>query len=260
MLTKDSERIREIVRFDVRHCGNTIVATQLGRLEAYCSWAISNESIEFEKYIVERLFSGRNNPANIRRTRQSSKHVRQELSAFLAEAHNEMLAKQSVRDDRAIAARMSLVDNLVKLGLTTTTTVPISAVLLGRVKTYTASAASTEKLANVLGQAIDVGIKLGDLLSMEVSSVTNRWLSDLEPRPSTVLRAALDLAAAETTFAATDLLRMTGANKSNVYRAIDQLEEIGGVVEVTGRKKDQIWLAPELVQAFDRVTRLSKQG
>ena len=255
MLTEESERIREIVRFDVRHGGNTAVVAQLAHLESYCSWAISNESRDVETYIMEHVCERQSNTIKASSARSSGRRMRQELTSALAHGHNHVLARRSVHEDSGIAARRATTKILMSLGLAEATTIPLSAALYGRQRIYETSAANEERLAALLGWAIDVGIKLGDGFASEVLDISSRWLSALKPRPGTVLQTAMDVAASETRFVAADLLRMTGANKSNVYRAIDELEGIGAVVEVTGRKKDQIWLAPELVMATQRVIR-----
>ena len=81
------------------------------------------------------------------------------------------------------------------------------------------------------------------------------------PKTGTVLESLVNCLEVFPLVNCDQLLISTGANKSNVYRAIYLLEEVGAIVEVSGRKKHQMWIAPEVVkivnESFKRASRVA---
>jgi hypothetical protein len=255
VLVVESERVRNIVRFDARHGGEHVGISQLALLEQFSSNAISIGAADPESFFVARLRGKVDGAQRVRLTTSTARSPRRELSELLAAAHQKALGRGGIRDESGVAARQTVINELRRLDLIEATTLPLSTVLYLRLKSYESLSRDADKLSEILGRAIDDGIVVGDRFASSVRGVVNRWLVESSPRPGTVLEAAIVAAASASGLVATDLLQKTGANKSNVYRAIDELEAIGALAEVTGRKKDQLWLAPELVDATRQAIR-----
>jgi hypothetical protein len=250
MLTSESERIRDLVRYDFRHGSNPTLVFQLNLLEEFASWRISSEDGDLESFLISRLLSG---PQPITSSRGSTgRSVQRQLQELLARAHQRVLGRRSVFEDAGISARQSIVAELKSHGLLSSSIAPFSVVLLAARKSYGRSADDLVNLGRVLVRAVEGGMQTGDAFAMEVTEVLRGWTSTLSPKSGTVLDKALSMVAAQSGLIASDLISQTGANKSNVYRAIDELEAVGALVEVTGRKKVQLWLAPQLVQVTKR--------
>ncbi len=260
MLVVESERVRNIVRFDARHGGDSAGISQLALLEQFSSYAISKDSADRESFLVARLRGKVDGSQLVRSTSSTVRSSRRELCEQLAAAHQKALGRGSIRGESGLAARQAVINELRRLKLAEATTLPLSTVLHPRLKSYELISRDVDKLGEILGQAIDDGIVVGDRFASSVREIVNRWYVDLSPRPGTVLEAAIVAAASASGLVAADLLKKTGANKSNVYRAIDELEAIGALAEVTGRKKDQVWLAPELVDAMRQAIRKAHKG
>ncbi len=250
MLTTESECVRDLVRYDVRYGNNPIVVSQLGLLEEFSSWMISREVGDLESFLVSRLVAGQQTITSS--TGQTSRSVQRELPDLLARAHQRFLGKRNVNEAAGISARRGVLAELKSQGLLTTSVVPFSVNLLSSRRTYERSADDMVNLGRVLMRAVEGGMRTGDVFASEITAVLRRWTSTLSAKPGTVLDKALSLAGAQSRVIASDLVSLTGANKSNVYRAIDELESVGALIEVTGRKKDQVWLAPELVKVVHR--------
>lgn len=250
MLTAESECVRDLVRYDVRHGNNLTVVSHLGLLEEFSSRLISREVSDLESFLVSRLLSGHQTSTSS--TGQTSPSGQRELPDLLARAHQRVLGRRSVDDATGISARKGVVAELLSQGLLKTSIVPFSVNLLSSRRSYERSADDLVNLGRVLMRAVEAGMQTGDSFATEITAVLQRWTSALSPRPGTVLDRALNQVGAQSGLIASDLVSLTGANKSNVYRAIDELESVGALIEVTGRKKDQVWLAPELVQAAHR--------
>lgn len=258
MLTSESERVRDLVRYDVRNGINPIVVSQLGLLEEFASWVISHKIGDFESLLVSRLLAGQK--TTIGSNGQTSRSVQRELPDLLARAHQRVLGRKNVDDVAGITARQGVVAELRSQGLLTTSIVPLSVNLLSSRRTYERSVDDVVSLGRVLMRAIEGGMRTGDVFASEITAVTRRWTFTLSPKPGTVLDKALGLVGAQSGLIASDLILLTGVNKSNVYRAIDELEAVGALIEVTGRKKDQVWLAPELVKAVHRAVNNSAKS
>lgn len=245
MLTPDEARIRNVVRFDARHSIDPVVVMQLALFEALCSEAIVRGASDFERILVDRLRSGQmQQAATYPRHARTAKGT---LSELLVRAHQQALGRGVALDNRGVKARIGVGSELLRLGLLTEGTVPLSAPLLAWRRNYERAANDAEALGNLLTRALDMGLIIGDDLAVQVKSVWSRWVSALEPKAGTVLESALQMISRSSGLTAAELRFLTGANKSNVYRAIDELEEVGALVEVTGRKKDQVWLSSDLL-------------
>lgn len=250
MLNQKDTRIRNLVRFDVRLSGNSTVVSQIGILEDFSSRTFANEREQIESFLIDLLQSGvppKTEPMG--RVRVSTQR---ELPELLARVHQQILGRKKVWDMEGIRARQGVIAALIQLGLLTSPVLPMSTALLAHSRTYERSADDLETLGGVLIRAIDDGMRIGDTVGTAVLGVSERWRCALAPKSGTVLAKALDLVTARSGLIASDLILLTGANKSNVYRAIDEMELFGALVEVTGRKKGQLWLAPELIALTKR--------
>jgi hypothetical protein len=104
-----------------------------------------------------------------------------------------------------------------------------------------------EALAEFLTKSLEAALEVADKFAAEVVALQLKWGELISPRPGTVLAVAVDHVGRHACLRSGTLLDQTGANKSNVYRAIDELEAVGVIREVTGRKKDQMWISPDSV-------------
>lgn len=169
------------------------------------------------------------------------------LGEHLARAHERVLKKQSVESSMGLVARARIHQVMKELRLTTETCIPLSTVLSRTVRRYQNVVHDHDALAKFLMNSLDTALDVAEEFATQVSRIHAEWSKAVSPRPGTVLAAAIEHTGRNGGLRSASLLEQTGANKSNVYRAIDELEAKGLIREVTGRKKDQAWLSPDLV-------------
>ena len=116
--------------------------------------------------------------------------------------------------------------------------------------TYETASESPEVLADVIGRAIDRVIPITLRFAEEATSLKQMWRERLAPKPGTVLDVLIGRLLSYPVITSERLIAVTGANKSNVYRAFDSLESIGAIEETTGRKKDRVWVAREVTNTM----------
>lgn len=60
--------------------------------------------------------------------------------------------------------------------------------------------------------------------------------------------------------AAAEIERRSGSSEQQAYRAIDRLEAAGLIQEITGRKRDRVWVAAELLAELDDLDRSASRS
>lgn len=147
-------------------------------------------------------------------------------------------------------ARRALHRVLREQGLTTASVVPISLLLFEKRKAYEAVRGDDGKLQTLLHKSLQRSLVRGEALGAAAELTKERWYESVLPKPGTVLEIVSNHVLCRAGITAQIALDLTGVNKSNVYRAIDVLEGKGILWEVTGRKKDQIWLAMSYIDVL----------
>lgn len=247
MLLVESERIRGVVLFDARYSRDPWVCAQLRILEAYSSKLIADVSISMVDFLDTAMREAAVPQSNSRGHVNNRLRLRLSLADHLARAHKRGLKKQSVASPAGLVAREGVHYVMNDLGLITSTCVPLSVVLRRTVRRYEAVAHDHDALSELLTKSVDTALEWADSFASEIEALQLRWRGLISPRPDTVLAIAVDHVGRHASLRSGPLVEQTAANKSNVYRAIDQLESVGIIREVTGRKKDQMWVSPDLV-------------
>lgn len=80
------------------------------------------------------------------------------------------------------------------------------------------------------------------------------WAAELKPRTNSAA-AALIQAFYEHPVMRTGEIEATAGSPTAAYRAIDQLVDAGLIEEITGRKKDRVWAASEVIAELDDLDR-----
>ena len=123
----ESERIRNLVRFDARHSRDPWVCGQLAILEAYSSQLIADGSTSVVDFLDVAMGAVEVLPSDAKET--GGGRARHGLGDHLARAHERGLRNQSVATPAGLVARENVHRALKDLGLITVTYVPLSAVL-----------------------------------------------------------------------------------------------------------------------------------
>ncbi|HUF33032.1 MAG TPA: Fic family protein [Acidimicrobiales bacterium] len=142
-------------------------------------------------------------------------------------------------------------------GLTRHVTVPVSAGLLTDVDAY--FAALTQYRGGDPGPIVEsfaaaalTATANGRVLIEDLHSIRQGWQDRVKARRDAVAWRVADLLLRHPVVNAALIADATGIAPNNAYRALRPLEDAGVVVEFTDKKRNQMWRAPEVLEALDR--------
>ena len=88
-----------------------------------------------------------------------------------------------------------------------------------------------------------------------IKALPELWAADVKPRKGSAAATLLPLFYDHPVMSTDDIDRLAAANRSATYPAIDRLEEAGVIREITGRKRDRVWVANDLLAELDDLDR-----
>lgn len=141
-------------------------------------------------------------------------------------------------------------------GLTTAVTVPVSAGLLTDVEGYFAALTAYREgdLDPIVGAlsagALDAIVNARQLVA-ELRQVRARWDDVVLARRDSATWRVADLLVRRPVLDAATIARETGVAAGNALRALDPLLAAGVVTEFTGRARNRMWQAHEVLTALD---------
>lgn len=246
MLSDDERRIRDVVRFDSLLDTNQSIAPIVEVSEDFASSRICNPSLSIDAYFLaenDRADRKRRVTPATRSLNRSRAGEGLSLVGHLAEVHRKLMSQSAISHPESRVARQVVRSQFAELGLSRQCVPPISTVLAGHRDEYERGAMRVDDLCRLLGAAIDLSIPIAERLIADVSAIHKTWRSQVQPKPGTVLEVAVSHLVVMPVVSSKRLVELTGANKSNVFRALDELVEAGIIREASGRKKDRIWIA-----------------
>lgn len=88
-----------------------------------------------------------------------------------------------------------------------------------------------------------------------IKALPGEWAAELQPRAGSAVAALIPSFYDHPVMSAGELEQRSGASAQQTYRAVERLEEAGFVQEITGRKRDRVWVAAELLAELDDLDR-----
>lgn len=86
---------------------------------------------------------------------------------------------------------------------------------------------------------------------VRLRAMPESWRVELARRADSAAARVLEQIFESPTLTAEDFVRLTGGSTSSAYGAIDVLADAGIIREVTGRKRDRIWVVSDIVDELD---------
>ena len=77
------------------------------------------------------------------------------------------------------------------------------------------------------------------------------WREVVKPRAGSALEILIDNLLEQPVLSIDDATKITGTSAQSVYTAMDRLTEDGIVKEITGRARDRVWAASEVMAELD---------
>jgi hypothetical protein len=246
VLSRDEICVRNLVRFDADVAVGPAGIGLLGFVESFASHVISGYSPSFLDFLIE----GGDAPRSAAVATSPSLRVKG-LGVHLARVHKLGMHRGDISTIEGKSARFAVGAELRNLGLIQHCTLPVSVALRGKLSVYRRIAKDEGRLASFLIDAICESVEIATRILETVDRLDRSWRAELPSKKGSVLDAAIDMSLSEVVVVGDRLRSVTGANKSNVYRAVQAMVGIGALSEVTGRRKNQIWVATELVDTVE---------
>ncbi|MFZ4896261.1 Fic family protein [Plantibacter sp. Mn2098] len=86
-------------------------------------------------------------------------------------------------------------------------------------------------------------------------AMPDEWVAEIKPRAGSAAEALIPAFFDHPVMSADSVERHAGSTERQAYRAIDQLVEAGFIREITGRKRDRVWAASEVLAELDDLDR-----
>jgi Fic family protein len=141
-------------------------------------------------------------------------------------------------------------------GLTRNVTVPVSAGLLTDTDAYFAALMAyrrgdAARIVVLIAEASFAAIANGRQLVAELRSVRQRWNDVIKARHDASAWALADLMLRQPVVDAELVQQVLGVTSANAHRAIRHLADAGVISEFSGRRRDRMWQAREVLVALD---------
>ena len=146
-------------------------------------------------------------------------------------------------------------------GLTTRTMVPVAAGLLADPDAYfdglTAYrlAGDIDGFIQLFSSSTAAAARESLVALRELIALPGRWRAEMAPRKGSVVDTLLDVLVERPVLAIDQICSITGATPRGAYDAVSKLEAHAVLREITKRKRDRIWSAPDVFVVVDDLER-----
>lgn len=176
--------------------------------------------------------------------------------AHAALAHAQFETIHPFADGNGRTGRALVHSMLRARGLTRNVTVPVSAGVLTDTDAYFAALMAyrrgdAARIVRLIAEASFTAIGNGRQLVADLRRVRERWNHVIRSRQDAAAWALADLLLRQPVVDADLVQRTLGVTSANAHRAIRQLAEAHVISEFSGRRRDRMWQAREVLVALD---------
>ncbi len=146
---------------------------------------------------------------------------------------------------------------LRRRGITRNAVVPLASGLLARRDDYFAALGAYRlgdpaPLVLLFAQSVRVAATASRDSIARLQALPAEWRAELKPRAGSVAEQLIDAFYHHPVMSVHEIDQVTGdSTTSQAYRVIDRLVDAGYIEEITGRKKDRVWAASEVLAELD---------
>lgn len=145
-------------------------------------------------------------------------------------------------------------------GVTLNAVVPLASGLLARRDEYFTSLGSyrsgdPEPMLMLLARSVQAAAECSRTTITRLKSMPDQWTSELRPRAGSATSALIYEFYNNPVMSADEIEARSGAVASQAYRAIDALVQAGYIEEITGRNRNRVWAASEVLAELDDLDR-----
>ena len=149
---------------------------------------------------------------------------------------------------------------LRRRGVTRNAVVPLASGLLARRDDYFASLGAYRRgdpapLIELFARSARAAAECSRDTIARLKAMPDEWAAELRPRAGSASAALIQAFYDHPVMSAHEIEERSGSVASQAYRAIDQLSGAGYITEITGRKKNRVWAASEVLAELDDLDR-----
>lgn len=149
---------------------------------------------------------------------------------------------------------------LRRRGATVNAVVPLASGLLAKRDDYFAALGDYRRgdptpLIDLFARSAHAAAVCSRASIARIKALPEEWANELRPRAGSAAAALISAFYDHPVMAAAEIEQRSGASEQQAYKAIIRLEEAGLVQEITGRKRDRVWVAAELLAELDDLDR-----
>ena len=175
-------------------------------------------------------------------------------------AHAQFESIHPFTDGNGRIGRALVSASLRRRGVTRHAVIPLASGILARRDDYF-DALGEYRMGNP-EPVIALFVRSADVAAMEaresierIKALPDEWAAEVKPRKGSAAAALLPIFYDHPVLTADEIERLTGGNTAAMYAAIAKLEEAEVIREITGRRRDRVWAADDLLAELDDLDR-----
>ena len=144
-------------------------------------------------------------------------------------------------------------------GLTNQVVIPVASVMLAGVEAYFAQLdayreGDIDSLVGYIATGVVTACEEALLSSEALAALPGLWRDASSPRKNSAADRLIDELASHPLVTSSTAASLIGSSSSAIFTALARLEKSGVLVEITGRGREKVWLAQDVVDELDRLT------
>jgi len=145
-------------------------------------------------------------------------------------------------------------------GVTRNAVVPLASGLLAEREDYFASLGAYRRgnpvvLTDLFARSAQAAATCSRASIARIKALPDEWMAEMQPRAGSVIQTLIPAFYDHPVMTAAELEQRSSASAQATYTAIERLAGAGLVTEITGRKRDRVWVASELLAELDELDR-----
>lgn len=149
---------------------------------------------------------------------------------------------------------------LRRRGITRNAVVPLASGLLAKRDDYFAALGEYRRgepapLTDLFSRSARAAAVCSRESIARIKALPAEWSAELRPRAGSAAAALIPAFYDHPVMAAAEIEQRSGSSEQQTYKAIVQFVEAGFIQEITGRKRDRVWVAAELLAELDDLDR-----
>lgn len=175
-------------------------------------------------------------------------------------AHGQFESIHAFTDGNGRIGRALVSAVLRRRGVTRNTVVPLASGLLARRDTYFAALGSYRlgdpaPLIELFADSTRVAAECSRETISRLRAIPLEWTANLAPRAGSAAAHLIGAFFDHPVMNSDEIEERSGATAPQAYRAIDRLVDAGFIEEITGRKRNRVWAASEVLAELDDLER-----